>query len=204
MIGLREDSGSAPPTVSHAPALAEKIFADGSWLQEALRLDHRPQQEEMARAVAAAMDVDEPLLFEAGTGVGKSLAYLVPGIIQAVDQTRQLIVSTHTISLQEQLETSDLPTCRRLFKSTPALERYANFKATVLVGKSNYLCTTRLGHALADRAALFADSDYDELQRIAAWAETTATGLRHDLKPPPRPDIWEAVNADSSTCSRKR
>lgn len=204
MIGLRDDSGPAPAPVSHAPALAAKIFAEDGWLQAGLRLEHRPQQEEMARAVADAMQADEALLFEAGTGVGKSLAYLVPGLIQAVDQTRQLIVSTHTISLQEQLETSDLPKCRLLFKSTPALAKYAGFKSAVLVGKSNYLCTTRLGHALADRASLFADSDYGELQRIAAWAETTETGLRHDLKPPPRPEIWEAVNADSSTCSRKR
>ena len=203
MIGLRDDSGSAPPPPSHAPALAAKIFAEAGWLQAALRLEHRPQQEEMARAVAAAMTADEPLLFEAGTGVGKSLAYLVPGLIHAIDQSRQLIVSTHTISLQEQLETSDLPICRRLFKSTPELARYADFKSAVLVGKSNYLCTTRLGHALADRASLFADADYDELQRIAAWADTTDTGLRHDLRPPPRPEVWDAVNADSSSCSRK-
>ena len=203
MIGLREDSGSAPPPVSHAPALAAKIFAEGGWLQEGLQLEHRPEQEQMARAVAAAITSDSPLLFEAGTGVGKSLAYLVPGIIQAVDQTRPLIVSTHTISLQEQLEGSDLPKCRRLFKTSPVLSRYADFKSAVLVGKGNYLCTTRLGHALADRATLFADADFDELQRIARWAETTNTGLRHDLKPPPRPDVWDLINADSSSCSRK-
>jgi ATP-dependent DNA helicase DinG len=203
MIGLRDDTGYAPPRVSHAPALAAKIFSEGGWMHTSLRLEHRPQQEEMARAVAAAMDADTPLLFEAGTGVGKSLAYLVPGIIHAVDHSRQLIVSTHTISLQEQIETSDLPICRRLFKSTPALAGYADFKSAVLVGKSNYLCTTRLGHALADRATLFTDADYDELQRIAEWSEKTETGLRHELKPPPRPEIWDSVNADSSSCSRK-
>lgn len=203
MIGLRDDTGSAPPPPSHAPALVAKIFAEDGLLQTGLKLEHRPQQEVMARAVAAAMTADEPLLFEAGTGVGKSLAYLVPGIIHAVDQSRQLIVSTHTISLQEQLETSDLPKCRRLFKSAPALARYADFKSAVLVGKSNYLCTTRLAHALADRASLLADADYDELQRIATWADTTDTGLRHDLRPPPRPEVWDVVNADSSSCSRK-
>lgn len=203
MIGLRDDPGSAPAPVSHAPALAAKIFAEDGWLHAGLRLEHRPQQEEMARAVAAAVRDHEPLLFEAGTGVGKSLAYLVPGIIHAVDLSRQLIVSTHTISLQEQLETSDLPKCRRLFKSQPALVRYADFKSAVLVGKSNYLCTTRLAHALADRGTLLADADYDELKRITAWAETSQTGIRHELKPPPSPDVWELVNADSSSCSRK-
>src|ERR1035437_7844998 len=195
MIGLRDDTASAPPAPSRAPEFAAKIFADGGWLQAGLSLEHRPQQEQMARTVAAAMQADTPLLFEAGTGVGKSLAYLVPGLIQAIDQSRQLIVSTHTISLQEQLETSDLPICRRLFKSTPALAHYADFKSAVLVGKSNYLCTTRLAHALADRTTLFADADYDELQRIATWATKTTTGLRHDLRPPPRPEVWDAVNA---------
>ena len=203
MIGLRDDNGSAPPPVSHAPVLARKIFAEGGWLQDMLRLEHRPQQGEMALAVGTAMADDVPLLFEAGTGVGKSLAYLVPGIVHAIDQSRQLIVSTHTISLQEQLETSDLPICRRLFKSTPALARYAEFKSAVLVGKSNYLCTTRLGHTLADRATLLADADYKELQRIARWAATSESGLRHDLQPPPRAEVWEAVNADSASCSRK-
>jgi ATP-dependent DNA helicase DinG len=203
MIGLREETDSAPPAPSRAPELTARIFAEEGWLQTGLTLDHRPEQAQMARAVAAALKADTPLLFEAGTGVGKSLAYLIPGIIHAVDQSRQLIVSTHTISLQEQLESSDLPKCRRLFKSTPALRAYADFKSAVLVGKGNYLCTTRLGHALADRATLLADADYDELQRIAAWAATTPTGLRHELKPPPRPDVWDVVNADSSSCSRK-
>ncbi len=203
MIGLRDDTGSAPPRISHAVPLTAKIFADGGWLHHTLQLEHRPQQEEMARAVAAALTRDEPLLFEAGTGVGKSLAYLIPGIIQSVDQTRPLIVSTHTISLQEQIETSDLPICRRFFKLQPALAGYADFKSAVLVGKANYLCTTRLGHALADRATLLADADYDELKRIAAWAATSETGIRHELKPAPNPEVWDVVSADSSSCSRK-
>ena len=205
MIGLRDDLDSAVPTPpeSRAPEFTAHIFAEGGWLHEGLSLEHRPEQEQMARSVASAIANDVPLLFEAGTGVGKSLAYLVPGIIHAVDQSRQMIVSTHTISLQEQLETKDLPICRRLFNTSESLKPYADFRSAVLVGKSNYLCTTRLSHALADRASLFADADYDELQRIAAWAETTDTGLRHELRPPPRAEVWDAVNADSSSCSRK-
>jgi ATP-dependent DNA helicase DinG len=205
MIGLHDESAPTPPArpPSHAPAFAARVFAAGGWIEEGLRLDHRPQQETMARAVAAALRDDTPLLFEAGTGVGKSLAYLVPGIIHAVDQSRQLIVSTHTISLQEQIELNDLEVCRRLFRSRPELAPYADFKAAVLVGKTNYLCPTRLGHALADRASLFADADYAELQRIADWADRTQTGLRHELRPMPKAEVWEAVSADSSGCSRK-
>jgi len=157
----------------------------------------------MANAVAEAFRDDEPLLFEAGTGIGKSLAYLVPGIIHATDCGRQLIVSTHTISLQEQVEKNDLPLCRRLFGLVPELGRYAGFTATVLVGKSNYLCTSRLSHALAERASLFDDAGYAELLRIAGWAAATATGLRHDLQPQPDPEVWDSVNADSSSCSRR-
>ena len=205
MIGLRDDSHPSVPSPppSHAAALTASIFAEGGWLHDGLQLEHRPQQEQMARAVAAAFVADEPLLFEAGTGVGKSLAYLLPGIIHAIDQTRQLIVSTHTISLQEQLETKDLPLCRRVFRATPELERYAGFKSAVLVGKSNYLCTTRLAAALRDKQELFSSPEHSELQRIATWAGTSRDGLRHELSPPPTAEVWEWVNADSSACSRK-
>ena len=203
MIGIRDETAPAEPPPSRAPELAAKAFSEAGWLQETLGLEHRPGQERMANAVAAAFRDDEPLLFEAGTGIGKSLAYLVPGIIHATDCGRQMIVSTHTISLQEQVDTKDLPLCRRLFTSVPELSKYAAFQSTVLVGKSNYLCTTRLSHALADRATLFDDAGYSELQRIAGWAETTATGLRHDLQPPPNAEVWDSVNADSSSCSRR-
>src|SRR5262245_39804447 len=112
MIGLTDEGGTAagsetkPTRGRELPA--EHCHETGQ-LCSALELEHRPEQEQMARAVASAFHDDLPLLFEAGTGVGKSLAYLVPGIIQAVDQGRQFIVSTHTISLQEQIEQKDLP-----------------------------------------------------------------------------------------------
>ena len=204
MIGLNEHPDAAPlPPPSRAPELAAKLFAAGGWLQTSLGLEHRPQQEKMARATAAAMKTDESLLFEAGTGVGKSLAYLLPGIIHAMDQSRQMIVSTHTIALQEQLDQKDLPLCRRVFSATEETKPYAAFKSAVLVGKGNYLCTTRLATALRDKNELFATPEHEELQRIAAWAETTAEGLRHELNPAPLPEVWEMVSADSSGCARK-
>jgi ATP-dependent DNA helicase DinG len=203
MIGIRDDAAPAPLSPTRSPELTARVFAESGWLQAGLDLEHRPGQERMALAVAAAYRDDEPLLFEAGTGIGKSLAYLVPGIVHATDCGRQLIVSTHTISLQEQIEKKDLPLCRRLFKSVPELSRYTGFISTVLVGKSNYLCTSRLSHALADRTTLFDDAGYAELLRIADWADRTETGLRHDLQPPPSPDVWDSVNADSSSCSRR-
>jgi ATP-dependent DNA helicase DinG len=205
MIGLRDDNDALPPPapVSRASELAAHLFSAGGVLTEILKLEYRPQQEAMARAVAAAMAADDPLLFEAGTGVGKSLAYLLPGIIHAMDLSRQLIVSTHTIALQEQLDRSDLPLCRRIFSSDESLERYGQFKSALLVGKANYLCTTRLAAALQDKNELVPGSEYAELQRIADWAHTSPEGLRHELNPPPPPEVWELVNADSSSCSRK-
>uniref|UniRef100_UPI0040498D1F ATP-dependent DNA helicase n=1 Tax=Cephaloticoccus sp. TaxID=1985742 RepID=UPI0040498D1F len=206
MIGLRDDTDSTLPPASNpsqVQPLAAKLFAEAGWLQEGLQLEHRPQQEQMARATAAAFEGDEPLLFEAGTGVGKSLAYLLPGIIHAVDQSRQLLVSTHTIALQEQVQTKDLPLCRRVFRSQPELAAYADFKSAVLVGKANYLCPTRLATALRDKQELFSTPESSELQRIASWAEKSADGLRHELSPPPAPEVWEWVSADSSACSRK-
>jgi ATP-dependent DNA helicase DinG len=206
MIGLRDDTDSILPPVanpSHVQKFAAQLFAEGGWLHEGLELEHRPQQEQMARATAAAFANDEPLLFEAGTGVGKSLAYLLPGIIHAVDQSRQLIVSTHTISLQEQVQTKDLPLCRRIFRSQPELEIYSDFKSAILVGKANYLCTTRLATALRDKQELFSTPESVDLHRIATWAESTKDGIRHELSPPPSPEVWELVNSDSSACSRK-
>ena len=206
MIGLN-DSGDtfAPPhpPPSRVRELAMEIFADGGHLCAALQLEHRPQQEHMARSVADAFFSDKSLLFEAGTGVGKSLAYLVPGIIYAMDAQRQLVVSTHTISLQEQLEKNDLPHCRRLFSATAPLQRYAQFRSAVLVGKSNYLCTTRLAQALRDKAELFSTPDQMELHRISNWAEQSHDGLRHELVPPPNDEVWELVNADSGACSKR-
>lgn len=206
MIGLREDDlgsdGSTPPPKRVQPE-ASRVFREGGYLEDTLLLEHRPQQEEMALAVSAAFDGDHSLLFEAGTGVGKSLAYLVPGILSAIGSGRQMIVSTHTISLQEQIEHQDLPMCRRLFRETPDLGSYAEFRSAILVGKANYLCTTRLASALAGKQELFSNAESAELQRIADWAATTSTGLRHELTPRPSDEVWEHVNADSSGCSRK-
>jgi ATP-dependent DNA helicase DinG len=205
MIGLTDQNDALPPPSpkSRAPELTPLLFAETGILTTELGLEHRPQQESMARAVAASMAADEPLIFEAGTGVGKSLAYLLPGIIQAMDESRQLIVSTHTIALQEQLNDNDLLLCRKVFSAAKSVEHYAGFKSAVLVGKGNYLCTSRLAAALRDKNELIPTAEHTELQRISAWAAKSTEGLRHELTPPPSPDVWELVNADSSSCSRK-
>lgn len=206
MIGLNEDFSQAAKEAASSEevrGLVERVFAEGGLLQEVLQMDHRPQQETMATTTLRAWEVDEPLFFEAGTGVGKSLAYLVPGILRAMSSGRPLIVSTKTIALQEQIEKKDLPICRRLFQQHPSLKPYAGFRQTVLVGKNNYLCGTRLRQALAASRELFASQAEQDLQRIAAWAATTSTGLRQELEPEPLPEVWDWVEADGHACNKR-
>ncbi|MEZ5278818.1 MAG: helicase C-terminal domain-containing protein [Opitutaceae bacterium] len=201
MIGLREDTGGRVP--ADIGRLVASVFADTGWLVDRLALEHRPQQEAMALAVERAQNEDLPLLFEAGTGVGKSLAYLIPAIIRATDTGRPCVVSTHTISLQEQIQDKDLPICRRLFESVDSLKPYAGFKSALLIGKRNYLCPTRLAQALGNKADLFPGPQQEELIRIAVWAGQTRQGLVQELTPPPDPEVWEWVNADGAGCSRR-
>jgi len=180
-----------------------RIFEAGGYLQSTLKLEHRPEQEHMARAVARSLASDTALLFEAGTGVGKSLAYLLPGIIHSISSKRPCVVSSHTISLQEQLEKKDLGICRELFAAVPELEPYAGFRSTVLVGKSNYLCSTRLSNAISNKAELFPSEEQEELARVASWAQRSKSGLRHELDPAPSWEVWDQVNAEGAACSRK-
>ncbi len=204
MISLREDGEQAPVDLSMLTGLTEAIFEPGGYLESALGLEHRPQQEAMARAMAESLAERGSLLFEAGTGVGKSLAYLIPGIIWAVETEQPLVVSTHTIALQEQLKHKDLPLARQLFERVPDLGDYAEYKVAVLVGKGNYLCTTRLERLMREAGDLLLPSDEQlELRRIAEWAAHSATGLRQELDPAPAPEVWDMVNADASTCSRR-
>jgi ATP-dependent DNA helicase DinG len=204
MIGLNdafmEGSVAKSPALDGA-ALVARIFRPGGVLQQRLGLDHRPQQAQMAGRVMEAWAADEPLFFEAGTGVGKSLAYLIPGLIHAIAEERPLVVSTHTIALQEQIEQKDLPLCRKLFQSEPKLRPFAGFRHAVLLGRGNYLCGTRLKQALGTQDELFPSAAQLELQRIAEWAAHTRTGLRQELNPAPLPDVWEWVHADGHACN---
>ena len=153
MIGLKEayDQNREPALV---PNLTENAFCEDGWLQNALDLEYRPEQEQMAIATAQAFTTDSPLIFEAGTGVGKSMAYLIPAIIYAIDTNRQCIISTHTIALQEQIQRKDLPLCRQLFQEEPDLLKYKDFKTALLIGRGNYLCSTRLSQAIESKLDL--------------------------------------------------
>ena len=208
MIGLIENTGSAPKKLGSLVALVESIFKEGGLLQTALQLDHRPQQAAMALHVAQSLETNTPLLFEAGTGVGKSLAYLIPGLIHSVESERPMIISSHTITLQEQIRSKDLKLCRDLFNAVDELKRYSKFRSAMMLGKANYCCTTRLSNALRDAKSakqleLLENEAKKDLVRLAQWSAHSKDGIIQELSPSPLPDVWDAVNAESSTCSKK-
>lgn len=159
--------------------------------------EHRAEQLAMARAVDAAFAAGRHLIVEAGTGVGKSFAYLVPAIREAVQEKRRTVVSTYTISLQEQLIEKDLP----LLKAATG----EDFLAVLVKGRSNYLCLRRLERACRQAATLFEHRrPRQELARIADWALRTKDGSLSDLSPTPPPNVWSRVCAEHGNCRGRR
>ncbi len=152
----------------------------------------RPEQLAMAEAVQKAFDAKRHLLVEAGTGVGKSFAYLVPAILQA-GQHKRVVISTHTISLQEQLLEKDVPFLRSVLPY--------EFNAVLVKGRSNYLCVRRLTRAIAKADTLFATlKEQHDVRRVADWARGTTDGTLSDLPMVPSPAVWHAVCSESGSC----
>lgn len=172
-----------------------KFFSPEGVLAQARNFEYRPEQQEMAVAVARALVAGEHLVVEAGTGVGKSLAYLVPAILFAVSQGRKAIISTHTINLQEQLTGKDLPLLERLLP--------VRFRYTMIKGRQNYCCTRRLHRAMQQSDGLFTSPELNELQRIHQWAQRTQDGSLSDLDPMPDPKVWDQVCSERGLCSPK-
>src|SRR3954468_21165240 len=144
----------------------EEIFSATGVLSRAKNFEYRPQQQQMAVAVARALERREHLAVEAGTGVGKSLAYLVPTILFAKANTKKAVISTHTINLQEQLTQKDLPMLEAVLKPL-------NFSFMMLKGRGNYVCSRRLRKAMLQADSLFTSSEVEELKRIYEWSKKT-------------------------------
>ena len=177
-----------------------EIFSSSGILSKASNFEFRPQQQEMAVAVARALQNREHLAVEAGTGVGKSLAYLIPAILFAVAQKKKAVVSTHTINLQEQLTEKDLP---MLANVLGALPEPVKFSYAMLKGRANYLCTRRLQKAMQQSGNLFTSSEAEELQRIYAWSKETKDGSLSDFSLEPDPKVWAQVCSERGLCSPK-
>jgi len=171
------------------------FFSVNGPLSKAKNFEFRPQQQEMAARVAQALEEELHLVVEAGTGVGKSLAYLVPAILFALEQHKKAIVSTHTINLQEQLLHKDIPILKKVLP--------VEFEAALMKGRQNYLCPRRLERALQSAKELFTGPEENELQRLAEWASTTRDGSLSDLSVEPDPKVWTQVCSEAHVCTQK-
>ena len=157
----------------------------------------RPEQLEMAAAVEAAMERGEHLLVEAGTGVGKSFAYLLPAIRRVVERRERVIVCTHTISLQEQLLEKDLPLLNAVIPD--------EFTAVLVKGRGNYVSLRRLGLASKRQDRLFPDEEERHaLHRIEDWAYETRDGSLATLPQLPPAAVWDQVQSDTHNCMGRR
>jgi ATP-dependent DNA helicase DinG len=176
-------------------AVGSALGPEGPVAATLSRYEHRESQQDMVVEIAQLYNDGGVGLLEAGTGVGKSLAYLVPALRWAAANGERTIVSTNTINLQEQLVGKDLPFLARALTDQPV--RFA-----LLKGWRNYLCLARLETARATGGGLFDGGVEDELRALAAWAERTSDGSLADLPSPPRSELWDEVAAEPDLCTR--
>ncbi|HOD48433.1 MAG TPA: helicase C-terminal domain-containing protein [Candidatus Hydrogenedentes bacterium] len=171
----------------------EKALSPGSVLGRTLpHYEVRPQQARMMALVAQAFNEQGIAVIEAPTGIGKTIAYLLPAAQWAIRNRERLVISTRTINLQEQIMQKDIPDL------LPALEKPV--RAVLVKGRGNYVCPRRLERALAE-ATLFEDEeDQEQLKAIAEWARKTEDGTLSDLPFAPGRDIWEQVCSEADTC----
>ena len=193
MIGIIESQplGAGADLVQQV----EHVFSPEGILSRSSNFEFRPQQQQMAVAVARALEEGTHLAVEAGTGVGKSLAYLVPAILYANAHKKKAVISTHTINLQEQLIGKDLPVLEQVLP--------IRFSFAMLKGRANYLCTRRLQKAMQQSGNLFTSSEAEELQRIYEWSKTATDGSLSDFEIEPDPKVWAQVCSERGLCSPK-
>ncbi|HEV3163794.1 MAG TPA: helicase C-terminal domain-containing protein [Isosphaeraceae bacterium] len=165
---------------------------EGAIARRLTTYEARPEQLKMAEAVAGAIEGEHHLMVEAGTGVGKSFAYLVPAIL-AAEAGKKVVVSTHTISLQEQLLRKDIPFLRAVMPQ--------EFTAVLVKGRSNYISLRRLDAAVARSGATFQrEEEFDQLSQIRLWSNQTKDGSRSDLDFKPLGTVWESVQSENGNC----
>ena len=152
--------------------------------------EDRPQQRALSRMIAERYNEGGVAIAEAGTGTGKSVAYLLPAIRWAVQNRERTVVSTNTINLQEQLVEKDLPFLRRALGEP--------FRFALVKGRSNYVSIRRARLAWESAPTLLAPERQSELKSILDWVEATKDGSLSDLSFRPSPEVWDEVASESS------
>ncbi len=188
----------APRSVEPLPLdELEALLADGGVLSQIYpAYEDRPGQREMLRRVADRYNEGGVALVEAGTGTGKSLAYLLPAASWALRNHERTVISTNTINLQEQLDTKDLPLVRDLLGEELAW--------ALVKGRGNYISIRRAMLAKVSAPQLFEEDRSKELDSILEWVASTEDGSLADLTFVPSSETWEEVKSDSDICLRAR
>ncbi len=184
-----------PNTTIEHQQVSEILGPNGQVCAQLPGFEDRPEQLRMAFAATDALNQHRIALIEAGTGTGKSLAYLVPAILWTLASRERLVVSTNTINLQEQLIRKDLPFLQRATG--------LDFRVELVKGRSNYLCMRRLESATSE-PGLFDAEHHGELNALRAWAGQTQDGSREDLSFLPHSSLWEEVCCEADQCSRSQ
>lgn len=177
---------------SHAENI-QKIIGENGLLSRCLKgFEPRIQQQKMMQDILEAYDHNSIALIEAGTGTGKSLAYLIPALLWAVNKKERTVISTHTITLQEQLIEKDIPLVRKALN--------LDVQAVLVKGMRNYICLRKLEEARFDMLCA-PEEEAVQYRKLEAWAQTTRDGSRSSLSFVPSGHLWEQVCAENDTCN---
>lgn len=199
MIAIRDSFGDEMTAAGVLlPGFTQRtfeMFAEEGLMSKARHFEYRREQQVLAEAIALSLSHRRHLVAEAGTGVGKSLAYLAPAIEFALETKQKAVISTHTINLQEQLIYKDIPILEKLLP--------VEFVAAICKGRQNYLCPRRLRRAIQQTQELFTSPEQMELQEIFLWSQKTTDGTRSDLPREPTPHIWAQICSETHLCTPK-
>lgn len=174
--------------------VAEYISCGGPLAKISDSFEERPVQIELLKKIAEAFNDGQVGVFEAGTGVGKSFAYLIPAMLWAVENKERVVVSTGTINLQQQLSEKDIPAAEKIIGK--------KVKAVLVKGRQNFICLRRLEDVANDRD-LFSE-ETEILDKINQWAKESPTGSRSDLPFMPPDNVWSRVCSESDACMGMR
>ncbi|MDR0553907.1 MAG: ATP-dependent DNA helicase DinG [Treponema sp.] len=183
-----------PRKVLDAERICAALEEGGAIARRLPAYESRPSQLNLMRLIIRGFNEDTHIAAEAGTGVGKSFAYLLPAVSWALDNDERIVISTATITLQQQLFEKDIPLV------TAALNK--KIKAVLIKGRGNYLCRRRLDDAL--REPSLDEEENEEIDSIARWTETTKTGARSDLPFMPTETSWARICSEADLCMGMR
>ena len=178
----------------------ENYFAkDGILAKEIKGFEYRQEQEEMAQYIQDAINEDRKIIVEAGTGTGKTLAYLIPSIKWAVTNKKKVIIATNTINLQEQLLLKDIPLAKSIIKE--------EFSYVLVKGRNNYVCKRLFNELVLGKSIdieTFSMEAREQIEYILKWGNKTKTGDKAELPFEVYPDVWELVQSTTELCLGKK